>query len=192
MSTAYRQARETSESRIYTAQARVYGMIHLIPGSGTADLLNADSRPHLPVTGALMYAPGFEHPPKPHEMTAMSDFIAVSKSHIRWLVGGKPSTQRTTQAMLERRRLAFIFGNYILSGQAQVVKGGRLSDFLASAKPFQTLLQAGIYRYQPGALIHNLEPAETFEFVTVNLQHSEEVVELPLSDPEDVTLTLIK
>jgi len=191
MSTAYRQAREANESRIYTVQARIYGMIHLVPGSGTADLLNADSRPHLPVTGALIYAPGFEHPPKPHEVTAMSDFIAVSKSHIRWLVGGKPSTLRTSQAMLERRRLAFIFGNHILSGQAQVVKGARLSDFLATAKPFHTLFQAGIYRYQAGAPIHNLEPAETFEFVTVNLQHSEEVVELPMDESGQFKLTLM-
>ena len=36
----YRSPPEAHEARIYTGAYRVYGMIHLVPGAGTADLLN--------------------------------------------------------------------------------------------------------------------------------------------------------
>jgi hypothetical protein len=65
------------------------------------------------MTGALVYTPGFRHPPE------------------------------------ERRRLAFLFGDYLLAGELQVPKGARLSDFLSQAKPFQTLLEANLYALTP-------------------------------------------
>ncbi|BAW00575.1 uncharacterized protein TTMY_0161 [Thermus thermophilus] len=37
----YKSPREAHEARIYTGAYRVYGMIHLVPGAGTADLLEA-------------------------------------------------------------------------------------------------------------------------------------------------------
>lgn len=57
----YKQPREAHEARVHTRAYRVYGLIHLVPGAGTADLLNAE-RAYLPVTGALVYTPGFRHP----------------------------------------------------------------------------------------------------------------------------------
>ncbi|MFY0007063.1 hypothetical protein ABTQ01_20345, partial [Acinetobacter baumannii] len=59
----YKQPREVHEARIYTQAYRVYGLIYLVPGAGTADLLNQE-KPYLPVTGALLYTPGYTHPPE--------------------------------------------------------------------------------------------------------------------------------
>lgn len=59
----YKSSREAHEARVYTGAYRVYGMVYLVPGAGTADPLNAD-RAYLPVTGALVYTPGFRHPPR--------------------------------------------------------------------------------------------------------------------------------
>lgn len=84
----YRSPREAHEARIYTGAYRVYGTIHLVPGAGTADLLNQE-RPYLPVTGALVYAPGFRHPPEARELKASVNFLALRKERVQWVAGGE-------------------------------------------------------------------------------------------------------
>lgn len=184
----YRQPREALEARIYTRAHRIYGLIHLVPGTGTADLLNAE-KPYLPVTGALIYAPGVHHPPKAEELKGSTGFLALRKEWIQWTVGGRPSQPRTSPALLEERRLAFLFGDYLLSGRLQVPKGVRLSDYLSQAKPFQTLLEAGLYLLLPDRPIEKLTPLERFPFVTVNLRVAEAIAEAP-GEGHDPHLTL--
>lgn len=118
----YRSPREAHEARIYTGAYRVYGMIHLVPGAGTADLLNQE-RPYLPVTGALVYAPGFRHPPEARELKASVNFLALRKERVQWVAGGRPAEPRTSPALLERRRLAFLFGDYLLAGELLLPRG---------------------------------------------------------------------
>ncbi|TBH21767.1 DUF6812 domain-containing protein [Thermus thermamylovorans] len=184
----YRQPREAHEARIYTGAYRVYGMIYLVPGSGTADLLNQE-RAYLPVTGALIYAPGHAHPPEARDLRASTGFLALRKERIQWAVGGRPSEPRASPALLERRRLAFLFGDYLLAGELLVPRGVRLSDFLSQAKPFQALLEAGLYLLAPGRPIVELTPQERFPFVTVNLRLAEAVAEAP-GEAQDPRLTL--
>lgn len=184
----YKQPREAHEARIYTRAYRVYGLIYLVPGAGTGDLLNAD-KAYLPVTGALVYTPGFRHPPKVEELKASTGFLALRKERIQWVVGGRPSEPRTSPSLVERRRLALLFGDYLLAGEFQVPKGARLSDFLSQAKPFQTLLEASLYALTPDKPIVDLEPLERFPFVTVNLRLAEAIAEAP-GDPHDPRLTL--
>jgi hypothetical protein len=184
----YKQPREAHEARVYTRAYRVYGLIYLVPGAGTADLLNAE-RAYLPVTGALVYTPGFRHPPEARELKASTGFLALRKERIQWVAGGRPSQPRTSPGLLERRRLAFLFGDYLLAGELQVPKGARLSDFLSQAKPFQTLLEANLYVLTSDKPIVDLEPLERFPFVTVNLRLVEAIAEAP-GGAQDPRLTL--
>lgn len=184
----YKQPREAHEARIYTGAYRVYGMMYLVPGSGTADLLNQE-KTYLPVTGALIYAPGYTHPPEAKELKASTGFLALRKERIQWVVGGRPSEPRTAPSLLERRRLAFLFGDYLLAGDLLVPRGVRLSDHLSQAKPFQTLLEAKLYTLTPERPIVELTPKESFPFVTVNLRLAEAVAEAP-GEPHDPRLTL--
>ncbi len=184
----YKSPREAHEARIYTGAYRVYGMIYLVPGAGTADLLNAD-KAYLPVTGALVYAPGFRHPPEAGELKASTGFLALRKERIQWVVGGRPAEPRTSPALLEKKRLALLFGDYLLAGELLLPRGVRLSDFLSQAKPFQTLLEAGLYPLLPDRPIVELEPLERFPFVTVHLPRAEGVVEAP-GGSQDPRLTL--
>ncbi|WP_119316210.1 hypothetical protein [Calidithermus terrae] len=186
----YRQPREAFEARVHTPVHRIYGQIYLIPGSGTADLLNAEGKLYLPVTGAMLYEAGHKHPPEVDELKASSAFVALQKTHLRWLVGGRPATPRTSKGMLEPKRLALLYGSYLLAGSLEIPKGVRLSDYLSSAKPFQTLHAAGLYLLEPHKPVVELAPYETFEFVTVNLHQAEGVVEAPSGQGQDTRLTL--
>lgn len=184
----YKQPREAHEARIFTQAYRVYGMIYLVPGSGTADLLNQE-KVYLPVTGALLYTPGYLHPPEAKDLKASTSFLALRKERIQWVVGGKAAEPRTSPALLERRSLAFLFGEYLLAGALLVPRGVRLSDHLSQAKPFQTLLEARLYILRPDHPIVELEPVERFPFVTLNLRLAEAVAEAP-GEAHDPRLTL--
>lgn len=184
----YKQPREVHEARIYTLAYRVYGLIYLLPRAGTADLLNQE-KPYLPVTGALIYAPGYAHPPEAKDLKASIGFLALRKERIQWVVGGKPSEPRTSPNLLERRRLAFLFGDYLLAGDLLLPRGVRLSDHLSQAKPFQTLLDARLYVLTPDKPTADLKPTESFSFIPLNLRQAEGVAEAP-SEGQDPRLTL--
>ncbi|GGM91717.1 hypothetical protein GCM10007092_00770 [Thermus composti] len=141
------------------------------------------------MTGALLYAPGFRHPPEAKDLKASLGFLALRKERIQWVAGGRPSKPRTSPALLEKRRLAFLFGDYLLAGALWLPRGVRLSDYLSQAKPFQSLLEAWLYVLSPEKPMVELDPMERFPFVTVNLRLAEGVAEAPGED-KDPRLTL--
>ncbi len=185
----YRQPRDSFEARIYTTEYRIYGNIHLVRAAGTADILNLENRTHVPVTGALVYAAGLEHPPQASELKADTPFMAVHKANICWMVGGRPSVSRGNLALFERKRVALLFEGYILVGELYVHKNTRLSDQLAVLKTFQTLSGAVLYRIPAQQPIVNVPPDQQFDFVTVNLNKANSVIEVPLPSP-DLHITL--
>ncbi len=65
----------------------------------------------------------------------------------------------------------------------------RLFRHLSQAKPFQTLLEAKLYALTPNKPILDLEPLESFPFVTLNLRLAEAVAEAP-GEARDPRLTL--
>lgn len=186
----YRQPRDSFEARIYTAEYRIYGNIYLVQAGGTAELLNAENRSHIPVTGALVYASGLEHPPQASELKADTSFMAVNKTDICWMVGGRPSVPKGNLALFERKRVALLFEGYILVGELDIHKNARLSDQLAVLKTFQTLSGAVLYRMPVQQPVVNLPPDQQFDFVTVNLSKADTVIEAP-SPASNLYLTLL-
>ncbi|WP_337867359.1 hypothetical protein [Meiothermus sp.] len=186
----YRQPRDSFEARIYTREYRIYGNIYLVQAGGTADLLNTENRTHIPVTGALVYMAGLEHPPQTSELKADTPFTAVSKEDICWMVGGRPSVPKGNLALFERKRVALLFEGYILVGDLDIHKNTRLSDQLAVLKPFQTLSGAVLYRMPKQQPIVNAPPDQQFDFVTVHLSKADTVTEAP-PPTSDLYLTLL-
>ncbi|WP_223201927.1 hypothetical protein, partial [Streptococcus pneumoniae] len=87
-----------------------------MPGAGTADLLNQE-KPYLPVHWRPSFTPpGYTHPPEAKDLKASTGFLALRKERIQWVVGGRPTEPRTSPALLEKRRLALLFGDYLLAG----------------------------------------------------------------------------
>ncbi|MCX7784479.1 MAG: hypothetical protein N2318_12660 [Meiothermus sp.] len=175
----YRQPRDSFEARIYTAEYRIYGNVYLVQAGGTADLLNTENRTHIPVTGALVYIAGLEHPPQPGDLKADTPFMAVNKTDICWMVGGRPSVPKGNLALFERKRVALLFEGYILVGELDIHKNARLSDQLAVLKTFQTLSGAVLYPMPAQQPIVDVPPDQQFDFVTVNLSKADTVIEAP-------------
>ncbi|HHO58289.1 DUF6812 domain-containing protein [Oceanithermus desulfurans] len=188
----YARSTEPFEVRVHTTEFRIYGSMHLPKGGGTATFLNKDKRPLVPLTGVLVYAPGYDHPPRAEEMRAAADFLAVQKREILWVVGGRPDRAELPGVPVKKQRMALLFGCCVLVGVLVTPAGVRLSDFLASAKPFQTLFDVRLYALAGDTPARELEVRQVFEFVTVNVQRILGIMEAPRFDDEDTRLTLFR
>ncbi len=178
---------------IYSADYRIFGTIHLLPKASTAELLNQE-RSHLALTEVTLGKLGYEFPLAPDKLKARSSFTLVRKSEIQWVAGGRPIAPRVgaTLTQLQRRRLAFFLGDYILAGELDITKEIRLSDFMAgaTAKNFQTLHKAAVYPLPANSPVSTLTPALTYEFVTVNMAAAGSVVEIQ-ADENEMALDLL-
>ena len=188
----YARSTEPFEVRVHTADFRIYGTVHLPKSGSTATFLNMDRRLFVPMTGVLVYAPGYEHPPRVEEMRAAADFLAVQKQEILWVVGGRSEPAETPGVPVKKQRMALLFGCCVLVGVLVTPAGVRLSDFLAGARPFQTLFDVRLYALADDTPARELELRQAFEFVTVNVQRLLGIMEAPRSDDEDTRLTLFR
>lgn len=168
------------DTRMYTTQFRIIGKMHLPSQRGTAEFLNSDDRPHLTMTACSMYAPGIEHPPKREDFRYETEFAAVPKDQVAWIVGG---TWQTPDPNLpkEERHVYVVYPSYVLAGRLITRPNIRTSDFLVEAlnrRPFQTLFDARVMRPAPDTSMFRLPVVERFEAAVVNLRSAGGIFDL--------------
>lgn len=168
------------EARVYTVQFRVYGHLHLPPRRGTDAFLNGDDRPHVAMTQCTMYASGVEHPPNREDFRYETDFAAIPKEQISWLVGGF-EPEADPGMPYAHRQVYLVYPNYVLAGKLQLRPNQRTSDFLVDAmgrRPFQTLFDARVMRPQEDASLWRLPLVERFDFVVANIRSAGGIFDL--------------
>ncbi len=174
------------EGSLYTDDFRIQGVFHLRSNTGTSWLLNADDRPHLPLTRVRMYRPGHEHPPTAESLLYDTHFAAIPKSSIVWMAGGAPDQTQEGYGR-QPRKIYLVYPTYLLTGYLSVRPEVRLSDFLASAmtaKPFYTLNEAKLLRPGgPGKTLAELDELQSHPFITVNLRNVAGVFDVQGGDP---------
>jgi len=174
------------DARVYTNEFRVYGTVHFRPNTGTAWLLNAEDRPHLPMTQVTIYRAGTEHPPQAGDMVYQSHFAAIPKSSIVWIQGGAVDEAKDGLG-LQPRELYLVYPTYVLAGFVAMRPEIRLSDFVGLAtakKSFVTLHDARVLGHGPaGAALAELPAAQSHPFVTVDLRKVAAVFDVRGGDP---------
>jgi hypothetical protein len=161
-----------TEARVYTTQFRIIGQMHLPPGRGTAEFLNGDDRPHLTMTGCSMYASGIDHPPKREDFRYETEFAAVPKDQVAWLIAGTWQKQDPNMPH-EERQVYLVYPSYVLAGRLTMRPNLRTSDFLVDAmsrRPFQALFDARVMRPREDVSLFRLPVVERFDVVVVNLR----------------------
>jgi hypothetical protein len=160
------------QARVHTTEFRVDGSFHLRETAGTAWLLNGDDRPYLPMTGISVYKSGVADA-APGDLLYETEFAAVPKAQVRWLTGGAPDATQQGHGR-QPRTVYLLYADHVLTGSFHVRPELRLSDFIGQtmqSKPFLTLFEAHVLL--PGASgtpISKLPPAQSHDFVTVNLR----------------------
>lgn len=163
-----------AEARVYTNEFRLYGLLHLPDYVGTARFLNLTDRPYLPVTQCMVYDAGFRHPPENAALQYETDFAAIPKDHVLWVVGGRPEPP-VEHAQREARRVYVMYPSYVLSGTLYVMHAQRVSDYLHTAftdRPFQDLYDARVLLPRSGAPLEDFEVLQEHAFVALNLKQA--------------------
>jgi hypothetical protein len=162
------------EGRIYTNEFRLYGMLHLPEFVGTARLLNLTDRPYLPVTSCMVYDAGFRHPPESDALQYETDFAAVPKDHILWVVGGRQE-DASEHARREARLVYIMYTDYVLTGRLYIMPDQRVSDYLHTVftdRPFQDLYGVRVLLPRRDVPLTDFEVLQHHDFVTVNLKQA--------------------
>jgi hypothetical protein len=174
------------EARIYTNEFRVYGLVHFRPNTGTAWLLNAEDRPHVPMTRVAMYRAGLEHPPQASELVYESHFAAIPKSSIVWIQGGAADEAKDGLG-LQPREVYLVYPTYVLAGFVAMRPEVRLSDYAGlamSKKSFVTLNRVRVLaKGEPGMPLAELPAVQEHDFVTVDLRKVAAVFDVRGGDP---------
>lgn len=174
------------EGSLYTSDFRIHGVFYMRSNTGTAWMLNAEDRPHIPLTRVRMYGPGQEHPPAAEKLLYDTHFAAVPKSSIVWMTGGAPDKTQEGYGRLPRK-VYVVYPNYLLTGYLSIRPEARLSDFLSSAmttKPFYTLNDAKLLQPGgPGKTLADLAVLQSHPFITVNLKVVAGVFDVQGGDP---------
>ena len=172
---ALKQTREDTRVRIYTPEYRIYGHLHLVPGRSTAELLNLEQRDVVPVTQAQLFSPGWVHPPKENDLRGRTQFLGLNRSHIMWVLGGRPTMVKG--GSMKELQLSLLFPSYLLSGTLTLPSGARVTDFLHATRAFQSLADVSLCTLDEDRPLHELQPKARFELVTVNLLQAVGVIE---------------
>ncbi len=114
---------------VHTDEFRVVGLAHLRPATGMAWLLNAEDRPHLPMTRVAMYRAGIEEPPAAADLVYESHFAAIPKSSVVWVQGGAGDDVKAGLGH-QPRGVYLVFPTYVLSGALAMRPEMRLSDYV--------------------------------------------------------------
>ena len=176
----YKQKVEMLEDRIVTGIYRILGTLFGLPSLGIPDLLNRQDRPFIPIGDPQLFTTGAELP-NDDELRAKTDFLALPKDEIWWIVGGGPGQPPGT--VVGDRSLVVLFNDHLLRGRLKVSGHIRTSDYIAQravARPFDTLYDATLCKLEPGASMADLPGLEEFEHVTVNLRRNTGVCEVAL------------
>jgi len=172
---ALKQTREDTRVRIYTPEYRIYGHMHLVPGRSTAELLNLEQRDVVPVTQAQLFSPGWAHPPRESELRGRTLFLGLNRSHIMWVLGGRPTLIKG--GSMKELTLSLLFPGYLLSGTLTMPSGARVTDFLHATRAFQSLAGVSLATLDEDRPMNELQPKARFEFVTVNMLQAMGVIE---------------
>jgi hypothetical protein len=163
-----------TEGRVYTNEFRLYGLLHLPEFVSTSRLLNLTDRPYLPVTRCMVYDAGFRHPPENAALQYETDFAAVPKDHILWVVGGL-ADEPAERARREPRMVYVMYASYVLTGRLYLMPDQRVSDFLHTVftdRPFQDLHDARVLLPRRDVPLADFEVLQSHDFVAVNLKQA--------------------
>lgn len=163
-----------TEGRVYTNEFRLYGLLHLPEIVSTARLLNLTDRPYLPVTRCMVYDAGFRHPPANNALQYETDFAAVPKEHIMWVVGGH-AEEPSEHVRREARLVYVMYASYVLTGRLYLMPEQRVSDYLHTVftdRPFQDLHGARVLLPRRDAPLEAFEVLQHHDFVTINLKQA--------------------
>jgi len=162
---------EATEARAYTTDFRVFGLIHPRRGTSVSRFLNQGDRTYLAMTSCMVYREGYEYPPAGETLLYQTEFAALPKDRLLWLVGGLPESP-SDRGQREPRQICVMYPSYVLIGTLMLPPRVRMSDHLSAVygeKPFVELSEVSVCKPRPGVRVEQFEVVERHTLITVNV-----------------------
>lgn len=159
------------EAQAHTLDFRVFGLVHVRGGMPMSRFLNQRERTYLPMTQCRVFRPGLDQPPTDGSLLYETEFAALPKSRLAFLVGGvaEPPTERAGR---EPRQVCVMYPAFVLTGSMFLPPRVRMSDHLSqlyAVRPFVELADVGVGRPREGARVDQFEVVARYTLVTVNV-----------------------
>ncbi len=160
-----------SEAQAYTLDFRILGLVHVRKGTPISRYLNQRERTYVPLTMCRVYRPGLEEPPADSALLYETDFAAVPKERLAFLIGGmaEPPTERANR---EPRQVTVMYSAFVLIGTMLLPPRVRMSDHLSLVygdRPFVELSDVNVCKPRPDARVEEFEVVRRHPLVTVNI-----------------------
>lgn len=160
-----------SEALAFTLDFRVVGLVHVRKGTPISRYLNQRERTYVPMTVCRVYRPGLEDPPAENALLYETDFAAIPKERLAFLVGGmaEPPTERANR---EPRQVSVLYSAFVLTGTMLLPPRVRMSDHLSLVygdRPFAELSDVNVCKPRPDARVEEFEIVRRHPLVTVNI-----------------------
>ena len=162
---------EATEARAYTNDFRVFGLIHPRRGTAVSRFLNQRDRTFLAMTSCMVYREGYDYPPAGEALLYQTEFAALPKDRLLWLVGGLPEAPGD-RGQREPRQVCVMYPAYVLIGTLLLPPRVRMTDYLNSItddKPFVELSEVTVCKPRPGVRVEQFEVVERHALATVNV-----------------------
>jgi len=162
---------EAVEARAYTDDFRVFGLVHVRRGTSISRFLNQRDRMYLPMTRCMVYREGYEYPPAEGALLYQTEFAALPKSRLLWLVGGLPDAPGD-RGQREPRQVCVMYPAYVLTGTLMLPPRVRMTDHLTAVygdKPFVELGDVNVCKPRSGVKMEQFEVVERHALATVNV-----------------------
>src|SRR5690606_16417192 len=119
----------------------------------------------------MVYREGYEYPPAGEALLYQTEFAALPKDRLLWLVGGLPESP-SDRGQREPRQICVMYPSYVLVGTLMLPPRVRMSDHLSAVygeKPFVELSEVSICKPRPGVRVEQFEVVERHALATVNV-----------------------
>ncbi len=159
------------EAQAQTLDFRVYGLVHVRRGMPMSRFLNQKERTYLPMTTCRVYRPGLDQPPTEASLLYETEFAALPKDRLAFLVGGvaEPPAERAGR---EPRQVCAMYPSFVLTGTMLLPPRVRMSDHLSNlygVRPFVELADVAVGRPREGTPLGQFEVVTRYPLVTVNV-----------------------
>jgi hypothetical protein len=160
-----------TEAQAHTLDFLVMGLVHVRKGTPISRYLNQKERTYVPMTACRVFRPGLEQPPSEGSLLYETDFAALPKSRLAFLVGGiaEPPTERAGR---EPRQVCVMYPSFVLTGTMFVPPRIRMSDHLTNlygVRPFVEMADVSVGKPREGARVEQFEVVAKHPLVTVNV-----------------------
>ena len=161
---------------VYTFDYYISGTINFPKKTSTAEYLNRKHNIMIPITNAMVRKPNTDRQTNSdQEYLFTTSFIAIPKSRVLWVNGGKSSPKSTRLKDVSERSLVVLYQDLFIRGSMTIAKKTRTLDHFSylqrERKYFVEMHRVVFGKANSQELFGEVRQPNRLDFITLNLEN---------------------